>query len=97
MGLSFKQLDMLKVSQDVLDHFDCGHPDFNYFLQNDAISCAAGGEGVTYVLVDDEEKVGEISVIMAFATIKSTALYYKKEDRLLSCLLYTSPSPRDTR
>ena len=34
MGLSFKQLDMLKVSQDVLDHFDCGHPDFNYFLQN---------------------------------------------------------------
>ena len=84
MGLSFKQLDMLKVSQDVLDHFDCGHPDFNYFLQNDAVSCAAGGEGVTYVLVDDEEKVGEISVIMAFATIKSTALYYKKEDRLLS-------------
>lgn len=52
MGLSFKQLDMLKVSQDVLDHFDCGHPGFNYFLQNDAISCAADGEGVTYVLVD---------------------------------------------
>jgi len=58
MGLSFKQLDILKVSQDVLDHFDCGHPDFNYFLQNDAVSCAADGEGVTYVLVDDEEKCG---------------------------------------
>ena len=32
-----------KVSQDVLNRFDCGHPDFNYFLQNDANECAANG------------------------------------------------------
>lgn len=83
MSFCFKQLDKLNVSQDVLNSFDCGHPDFNDFLQMDAILCSANGEGVTYVLVDEDENAGEISAILAFATIKATSLYYKKDGRML--------------
>lgn len=84
MGICFKQLDKLHVSQDVLNGFDCGHPDFNVFLREDAITCASNGEGVTYILVDEDELAGDITTIMAFATIKTTALYYKIDERLLS-------------
>lgn len=61
MGISFIQLDKVNISQDVLSDFNCGHPDFNSFLREDAISLAAEGEGVTYVLVDDEEIDNELS------------------------------------
>lgn len=73
-----------KVSQDVLQKFDCGHPDFNDFLIEDAITTAANGEGVTYILVDEEEYNSEeknISAIFAFATIQATSLqYYDMKD-----------------
>ncbi len=71
-----------KVSQDVLNRFDCGHPDFNYFLQNDANECAANGKGVTYILVDDEEdKDGkQITAVFAFCTLKATSLYYENQE-----------------
>lgn len=84
MGISFIQLDKVNISQDVLSDFNCGHPDFNSFLREDAISLAAEGEGVTYVLVDDEEIDNEITAIFAFATIKATALYYETNDRYIS-------------
>ena len=81
-----------KVSQDVLNRFDCGHPDFNYFLQNDANECAANGKGVTYILVDDEEdKDGNkriyffknvLRVFFQFFIIrlKATSLYYENQE-----------------
>lgn len=75
--LQYVELSNAYVSQDVLQKFDCGHPDFNDFLVNDAISYCSNGEGVTYVLVDKEEYENKkISVIFAFATIQSTALQY---------------------
>ena len=65
------------VSQDVLQKFNCGHPDFNNFLVDDAIKCSDNGEGVTYILVDKDEYINkEISTIFAFATIQSTSLQY---------------------
>lgn len=65
------------ISQDVLKNFNCGHPDFNDFLVNDAEECSENGEGVTYVLVDKQEyDENEISTIFAFATLQSTALHY---------------------
>ena len=65
------------ISQEVLQKFDCGHPDFNDFLVNDAVKCSKNGDGVTYVLVDEEEYDNKkISTIFAFATIQSTSLQY---------------------
>lgn len=51
MGLCFKQLDMLKVSQDVLDHFDCGHPDFNCMAILNKTPCYAGGQHLLQLTV----------------------------------------------
>lgn len=77
-----------KVSQDVLQKFDCGHPDFNDFFVEDAITTAANGEGVTYILVDEAEyEEGNISAIFAFATIQSTSLQYydvKDDEKIYS-------------
>lgn len=73
----YVELCKAEISQDVLQKFDCGHPDFNDFLANDAVECANEGDGVTYVLVDkDEYEEKKISAIFAFATIQSTALQY---------------------
>lgn len=78
--MKYVELANANVSQDVLDKFDCRHPDFNYFLQNDAIKCSGDGNGVTYILVDEREINTGITTIFAFATIKATALYYSQED-----------------
>ena len=76
------------VSQDVLQKFNCGHPDFNNFLVDDAIKCSDNGEGVTYILVDKDEYINkEISTIFAFATIQSTSLQYcdiQNKDKIYS-------------
>lgn len=73
----YVELSNAYVSQDVLQKFDCGHPDFNDFLANDAVGSSSNGDGVTYVLVDKEEyQDKEISTIFAFATVQSTALQY---------------------
>lgn len=78
--MKYIELTKANVSQDVLDKFDCGHPDFNDFLATDAKECAESGNGVTYILIDEAEENVEITTIFAFATLKSTALYYLKED-----------------
>lgn len=73
----YVELNNADISQDVLQKFDCGHPDFNDFLVNDAAECTNNGDGVTYVLVDKEEYDNKtISAVFAFATIQSTALQY---------------------
>ncbi len=64
--MKFIELSEVNVSQDILKKFDCGHPDFNDFLANEAINCANNGRGVTYVLVDEEEK--EVTAILAFCS-----------------------------
>ena len=69
------------VSQEVLQRFDCGHPDFNTFLREDAIKCKNNGEGVTYILVLEEEyEKRNITSIFAFATLQTTALLYHDLD-----------------
>ncbi len=83
----YVSLSEANVSQDVLQKFNCGHPDFNDFLVNDATKCNDNGNGVTYILVDEAEvdkehhKNNNISTIFAFATIRTTSLqYYNSED-----------------
>lgn len=80
--IKYIRITDVHVSQDVLQKFDCKHPDFNNFLQNDAISDTIEGKGVTYILVDEEEIKSEISVIFAFATLRATSLYYEKEEKI---------------
>ena len=85
MGLCYRQLTELDVSQEVLNSFDCGHPDFNDFIREDAIDMASNGEGVTYLLVDEAEaEQKNVTSFFAFATIKTTALYYENDSKLLS-------------
>ncbi len=78
--MKYVELTEAKISQDVLDKFDCGHPDFNDFLAEDAIEFADNGKGVTYVLIDEQEEQTGITTIFAFCTLKATALYYCRED-----------------
>lgn len=76
-GLIFVELEASKVNQDVLQKFNCGHPDFNDFLKEDAKQYSCAGKGVTYILVDENEyKNNNITIILAFATIQSTSLHY---------------------
>lgn len=76
-GFKYIELKRDSVSQDVMQKFDCGHPDFNRFIQEDAIDCKEQGEGVTYILVLEEEyEQKNISSIFAFATLQTTALLY---------------------
>ena len=77
--MKYVELAKAKVSQDVLDKFDCGHPDFNDFLAEEAIECANSGNGVTYVLIDEAEETTGITAVFAFCTLKATALYYSKD------------------
>ena len=66
VDLQYVELVGACVSQDVLQKFDCGHPDFNNFLADDAIECSNNGEGVTYILVDKDEYVNKkISTIFS--------------------------------
>ncbi len=77
--MKYVELSKVNVSQDVLKRFDCGHPDFNDFLSEEAINCADNGNGVTYVLIDEAEEEKEVTAIFAFCTLKATALYYSPE------------------
>ncbi len=78
--MKYVELTKAKISQDVLEQFDCGHPDFNDFLLEDAIQFTNSGNGVTYVLIDEKEEQTGITTIFAFCTLKATALYYCEED-----------------
>lgn len=86
--MKYVELANANISQDVLDKFDCGHPDFNDFLSAEAIECANSGNGVTYVLIDENEEESGITTVFAFVTLKATALYYSKEDS--NCMFSTS-------
>ena len=78
------KLDSAYVSRDVLQTFDCGHPDFNEFLRNDAINFNDNGKGITYILVDSSEfKNQNITAIFAFATIQTSSLQYVDDEDLL--------------
>lgn len=44
--LQYVELNNASVSQDVLKRFNCGYPDFNDFLINDAIEYSSNGNGV---------------------------------------------------
>lgn len=85
-SLVYVKLDSEYVSRDVLQTFDCKHPDFNEFLVDDAANFADNGKGVTYILVDSNEiKNKEITSIFAFATIQTSSLQFTDdEDRLRS-------------
>jgi len=84
MSLEYFNIKDLKISQDVLNYFDCGHPDFNDFIRNDAIPQQDMGNGVTYVLIDNSEKDSDVTAILAFATIRTCALYSGKDGILVS-------------
>lgn len=76
-GLIFTELEGSNINQDVLQKFDCGHPDFNDFLREDAKQNSCEGKGVTYILVDKNEyQQQNITTVFAFATIQSTSLHY---------------------
>lgn len=80
-GFNYIELKEELVSQEVLQQFDCGHPDFNTFIREDAIKYKNNGEGVTYILVLEEEyKKRNITSIFAFATLQTTALLYHDLD-----------------
>ena len=79
--LRFFKLDQDHISQDVIANFTCKHPDFDDFIHNDACTAMANGEGVTYVLVNDDEYYKkEVKNILAFATIQATSLYYNLDE-----------------
>lgn len=80
--IKYVRITDVHVSQDVLQKFDCKHPDFNDFLVNDAINDMSEGKGVTYILIDEDEVKTEVSTIFAFATLRATSLYYQKDNML---------------
>lgn len=83
-SLKYVKLDSKFVSRDVLQTFDCGHPDFNEFLADDAESFADDGKGVTYILVDSSEYENKkITSIFAFATIQTASLQYVDDEECL--------------
>ena len=85
-SFEYVKLDSKYVSRDVLQTFDCGHPDFNEFLVDDAINFSDDGKGVTYILVDSNESENKkITSIFAFATIQTASLQFgDDEERLRS-------------
>ena len=80
MKLKYVELAKSNVNQEILNAFDCGHPDFNDFLAKDAIEYTNSGNGVTYILIDNAEENEKVTTIFAFCTLKATALYYSRED-----------------
>lgn len=77
----YVEYNKANIKQDVVQKFDCKHPDFNDFLRNEASSYSANGCGVTYVLVDKEEFENKnITCIFAFATIQTIALFREEDN-----------------
>lgn len=80
-SFEYVKLDSKYVSRDVLQTFDCGHPDFNEFLVDDAINFSDDGKGVTYILVDSNESENKkITSIFAFATIQTASLQFVDDE-----------------
>ena len=67
----------------------------NNMLDSIEDALAAFGRGEFLVVVDDEDRENEGDLIMAaeFATEEAMTFFVNNT----SCLLYTSPSPRDKR
>ncbi|GAA6264924.1 hypothetical protein F110043I8_19090 [Ruminococcus sp. f11] len=72
--LSFVELNQSKVTDDVIQQFDCGNEDMTEYLHKYAKNNSIEGKGVTYVLVAEDRKH-----IYAYATIKAYSLYYYDE------------------
>ena len=72
--LSFVELNQSKVTDDVIQQFDCGNEDMTEYLHKYAKNDSIEGKGVTYVLVAEDRKH-----IYAYATIKAYSLYYYDE------------------
>lgn len=82
----YVELEESKVEAEILQKFNCGHPDFNDFLIEDALKESSNGEGVTYILIDKTEfDSGNITAIFAFATIQSQSLHYYKDKECKVC------------
>ena len=72
--LSFVELNQSKVTDDVIQQFDCGNEDMTEYLHKYAKNDSIEGKGVTYVLVAEDRKH-----IYVYATIKAYSLYYYDE------------------
>ena len=69
--LNFIELNQSKVTDEVIQQFDCGNEDMTEYLHKYAKNDSIEGKGVTYVLVAEDRKR-----IYAYATIKAYSLYY---------------------
>lgn len=69
--MEYVELDASKVSEEVIQEFDCGNLDMTDYLHQNAKFDSCVGKCVTYVLVDDDRKR-----IYAYATIAAHGLYY---------------------
>lgn len=72
--LEFVELNQSKVTEEVINQFDCGNYDMTEYLHNQAKDDTIKGNGVTYVLVASDRKR-----IYAYATIKAYSLYYYED------------------
>ena len=84
----FEWTPLEKVTANVVEQFDCGEDEFNYFLKNQANEWASKGYAVTYVAVDEEQSNdGKIQRIYGFAAINATGLLGKdsNKNKYLSC------------
>ena len=64
--LNFIELNQSKVTDEVIQQFDCGNEDMTEYLHKYAKNDSIEGKGVTYVLVAEDRKR-----IYAYATIKA--------------------------
>lgn len=79
------ELSSAKIKPEVLQKYNCGHFDFNEFLAHDAIRNSENGEGVTYILVSNDEYMsGNITTILAFATLQTMALFVSRNSKTYS-------------
>lgn len=70
----FIELNESKVTEEVIRQFNCGNDDMTQYLHKQAKIDTIQGEGVTYVLVNEDRKC-----IYAYATIKAHGLYYYED------------------
>ena len=84
----FEWTKLDEVSKSVIDSFESGNKDFDDFLKEKAQLWANCGEGVTYVIVrNDQLEKKQITNIYGYVTVSSTGLLYNDQNtnRYLSC------------
>lgn len=79
-SLVYVELNQSKVSDDIINQFDCGNYDMSDYLHSTARKDAHRGQGVTYILVrKNEAESNSITRIYAYATIKTHSLSYYED------------------